>query len=380
MDFHLARADASFLGETWGDRSGYSVSPAGDVNGDGMDDFLIGAIYDAHFSQDQMPEIGGQTYLLLGRAEADWGQKFSLSQADASFLAEGRFDMAGYSISGAGDVNGDGFGDFLIGAHDRDKVFLQGGIRRQGYSRGQTYLILGKAAANWGMGFCLSGADASFIGKNAFDASGFAVASTGDVNGDGFSDILIGAPNYSTDNDLMGETYLILGKAAADWEMDFNLSQADVSYYGEAAQDLSGYSVASAGDVNGDGRDDFLVGAYAKRIRGSANVGKTYLLLGSLTTSIVDERPIPTEFGLFQNYPNPFNPATTIAFSMLQSSYVTLKVYNLLGQEVATLLEAHKPAGRHAVNFDASALGSGLYYYTLTAGDFKQSRKMLLIR
>ena len=97
---------------------------------------------------------------------------------------------------------------------------------------------------------------------------------------------------------------------------------------------------------------------------------------------------VPTRFALQQNYPNPFNPATTIAFSLPQSGFVTVKVYNLLGEEVANLLEAHKPAGRHAVNFDASTLASGLYYYTLTAGDpstgsgqaFKQSRKMLLLR
>jgi hypothetical protein len=89
---------------------------------------------------------------------------------------------------------------------------------------------------------------------------------------------------------------------------------------------------------------------------------------------------VPSAYTLEQNYPNPFNPMTTIAFSLPQSGFVTLKVHNLIGEEVATLLEAHKPAGRHIVNFDASALTSGIYYYTLTAEDFKQSRKMLLLR
>jgi hypothetical protein len=88
----------------------------------------------------------------------------------------------------------------------------------------------------------------------------------------------------------------------------------------------------------------------------------------------------PTHFHLKQNYPNPFNPATTIEFALSQSGFVTLKVYNLLGQEVAALLEAHKPAGQYAVNFDASALTSGIYYYSLTVGGFKQSRKMVLLR
>ena len=97
---------------------------------------------------------------------------------------------------------------------------------------------------------------------------------------------------------------------------------------------------------------------------------------------------IPADYALQQNYPNPFNPSTAIEFSLPQSSFVSLKIYNLLGVEVTTLLQAHKPAGRHTVTFDASALASGLYYYTLTAGDpstgsgqdIKQTRKMLLLR
>ncbi|NIV11393.1 MAG: T9SS type A sorting domain-containing protein [Aliifodinibius sp.] len=106
------------------------------------------------------------------------------------------------------------------------------------------------------------------------------------------------------------------------------------------------------------------------------------------TTTVVDkETGFPSLFELLQNYPNPFNPATTIEFSLSQNAFVTLKAYNLLGEEAATLLEAHKPAGQHAVNFDASELSSGIYYYTLTAAPstgsgqaVKQSRKMVLIR
>ena len=88
----------------------------------------------------------------------------------------------------------------------------------------------------------------------------------------------------------------------------------------------------------------------------------------------------PEDFYLKQNYPNPFNPATTIEFVLQRGGFVTLKVYNVLGEEVATLLETQKPAGQHVVNFDASQLSSGIYYYTLTADDFKQTRKMVLLR
>ncbi|KAA3619566.1 MAG: T9SS C-terminal target domain-containing protein [Calditrichaeota bacterium] len=102
----------------------------------------------------------------------------------------------------------------------------------------------------------------------------------------------------------------------------------------------------------------------------------------SIVTSLNDDTrgTVPAQFALHQNYPNPFNPTTTIEFSLPKSSFVMLQVYNLLGTEVATLLETHKPAGKHVVSFDAMALASGIYYYTLTTGDFKQSRKMLLLR
>ncbi len=88
----------------------------------------------------------------------------------------------------------------------------------------------------------------------------------------------------------------------------------------------------------------------------------------------------PEHFHLKQNYPNPFNPATTIEFSLTQSGFVTLKVYNVLGEEATVLLETHKPAGQYAINFDASQLTSGIYYYTLSADGFQQTRKMVLLR
>ncbi len=112
----------------------------------------------------------------------------------------------------------------------------------------------------------------------------------------------------------------------------------------------------------------------------SAGMSALAMRTDAVLTSVDEEHelPFPATYQLEQNYPNPFKPMTIIEISLPQSGFVTLKVYNLLGEEVATLLEAHKPAGRHTVDFDASKLASGLYYYTLTTGDFKQSRKMLL--
>ncbi len=88
----------------------------------------------------------------------------------------------------------------------------------------------------------------------------------------------------------------------------------------------------------------------------------------------------PHEFSLDQNYPNPFNPSTTIKWQLAAGSFVTLKVYDVIGNEVATLINNELDAGSHSVNFDASHLSSGIYFYTLKAGSFIQTNKMLLLK
>ncbi|MBU1707886.1 T9SS type A sorting domain-containing protein, partial [bacterium] len=89
---------------------------------------------------------------------------------------------------------------------------------------------------------------------------------------------------------------------------------------------------------------------------------------------------VVTEYALHQNYPNPFNPSTEIVYDVLDLTHVTLKVYNVMGQEVATLVNRETTTGRYAVTFDASGLTSGLYFYTVTMGDFTATKKMLLVR
>jgi hypothetical protein len=89
---------------------------------------------------------------------------------------------------------------------------------------------------------------------------------------------------------------------------------------------------------------------------------------------------LPREFALLQNYPNPFNPTTTIGYQLPVTGYLTIKAYDLLGREVATVFEGVKAAGNYSVSFDASGLASGIYLYILKANDFTQSKKMLLLR
>jgi len=81
-----------------------------------------------------------------------------------------------------------------------------------------------------------------------------------------------------------------------------------------------------------------------------------------------------------QNYPNPFNPTTNIRFSLISSNHVTLKVYNMLGQEMVTLVDEPKNSGTYEVNFDATNLPSGTYFYSISAGSFTSVKKMMLIK
>jgi hypothetical protein len=89
---------------------------------------------------------------------------------------------------------------------------------------------------------------------------------------------------------------------------------------------------------------------------------------------------IPKLFTLYQNYPNPFNPSTKIVFSLPRADYVTLKVYNILGQEVTTLVDEAKDAGTYRTSWDASGMASGVYFYRLQAGDFVDTKKLLLLK
>ena len=96
----------------------------------------------------------------------------------------------------------------------------------------------------------------------------------------------------------------------------------------------------------------------------------------------IEDLPVTTvkDFALAQNYPNPFNPSTKIEYSLKKAADVTLEVYNVVGQKVAVLVSERKPAGQHEVNFDASSLSSGLYFYTLKSGNVNLTRKMMLLK
>lgn len=272
-----------------GDLSGYSVSSAGDINGDGFDDIIIGAT-------DAFPngiDDAGQSYVIFGKSNG-FPASFELSSLDGTngFTINGINidDESGSSVSKAGDINGDGFDDIIIGAYTADpNGFIEAG---------QAYVIFGKqsgfspilelSSLNGLNGFTINGS--SSVSGNYPDFLGYSVGSAGDINQDGFDDIVIGAPGAdpNTVNDA-GITYVILGKSNG-YSPVFDLSTLNgnngFEIHGKNSigsgieSDLSGYSVNSAGDINGDGFDDLIVGAPGNDANGNFESGEVYIIFG----------------------------------------------------------------------------------------------------
>jgi hypothetical protein len=119
-------------------------------------------------------------------------------------------------------------------------------------------------------------------------------------------------------------------------------------------------------------------------IRYTANnflIGKQVKLSGRTTlVSVEDEEKVIADYYLFQNFPNPFNPSTNIAFSIPKEERVNIKLYTPLGEEVEEVINKEFTSGKHTINYDASKLTSGIYYYRITAGSFTQTKKLLLIK
>ncbi|MBK8984457.1 MAG: FG-GAP repeat protein, partial [Ignavibacteria bacterium] len=283
-------ADAAMSGETSNSKFGFSLSSAGDVNGDGYSDIIVGA--------NNINSGTGKAYIYFGGNTPD-------TISDVIMTGETAFDYFGTSVSDAGDVNGDGYADVIVGANGysnklgRTYIYYGGAIMNNvsdvtmtgdsistelGYSvsgagdvNGDGYADVlaggnkfsnekGRAFIFFGGNIMNNVADVRMTGENSGDNFGISVSDAGDVNKDGFSDVIVGANQY---NSYTGKVYIFYGGNIMD-------NTADVIITGESTGNFFGNSVSSAGDINADGYSDVVIGAFGY----SSNKGRAFILFG----------------------------------------------------------------------------------------------------
>lgn len=239
-----ARGTTLLSGGVPGESFGCSVAAAGDVNGDGYGDVIVGAYQSGRVGQ------------AVGRAYIYFGGLRPQNHPDVILTGEAAGDAFGVCVASAGDMNKDGYADVIVGAYQNDA---------KGANAGRAYVYFGGPKPH-------DRPDLVLNGEAAGDAFGYTVASAGDVNRDGYADVIVGAYENSARGAGAGRAYIFYGGPRPDAVPDAVLN-------GEAAGDRFGISVSGAGDVNGDGYADVVVGAYQNDAGGN-DAGRAYVFFG----------------------------------------------------------------------------------------------------
>lgn len=280
VDFaDLGSAGFAIEGEAGGDRAGISVASAGDVNNDGRDDLIVGA----NGNDRTGTNSEGAAYVVFGKADSTPVSLAALGAGGYKILGAFAGDRAGASVAGVGDVNADGLDDVAVGAPDADDNPLEvvSGDRE---NAGTVFVVHGQAATT---PVDLAALTAGYVvaGATVDQAAGTAISGLGDINADGRADLLVGAPGTNPSGRAeAGAAYVIYSPAAAGGVVDIAaLGASGYGIAGAVAGDRAGTAVSGAGDINGDGGVDMLVGAPAASPLGRAGAGTAYVVFGGTT-------------------------------------------------------------------------------------------------
>jgi hypothetical protein len=250
-ELSLGAAQAHIFGTAEGDYAGQRLAGVGDQDGDGIDDIAISL-----YGYDAVASGAGAVFIFQGPVLGE----LSAEAADVAIHGEAAGDHAGVALDGPGDLNGDGYADLLIGSPDQGTG---------GEGAGAAYVVSGPVSGD----YFLSTTDSRLTGRRAWDHAGAAIDGVGDADGDGWADILVGAYIEDSGGINAGAAYLVRGPFSGTR----TLSEADAGFIGEAEGDLAGWSVAGAGDTDGDGLGDLMIGAPSSD-RGADNGGVVYLI------------------------------------------------------------------------------------------------------
>ncbi len=246
--------DGRIQGTEEGDKIGSAVGDAGDIDGDGKSDLIVGA-----------PGAGGagtrsgRVYLVLDELRGAIGA----ADADALLDGEAEGDQAGAAVSGAGDQDGDGYAEILVGAQGDDD---------NGADAGAVYVVSGASRGSASLGATTT----KLLGREAGSYAGYSVALAGDVNADGAPDVLVGAPYDGAGGEAAGAAFVVYGPVSGV----LDLADAQVEILGEESTDQAGRAVAGGGDADGDGYGDLLI-ASPLDDDGGSDAGAAWLVLGS---------------------------------------------------------------------------------------------------
>ncbi|MEZ0468063.1 VCBS domain-containing protein, partial [Phaeobacter sp. SYSU ZJ3003] len=258
-------------GGSLADQSGWSISSAGDVNGDGFDDLIVGARWD-----DPNGNRSGASFVVFGKTDGAAVELSDVEAGSGGFVINGvsAYDYAGFSVSSANDVNGDGFDDVIVGVLSDDP---------NGSNSGASFVVFGKPDETAVELSDIEAGNGGYVinGVSAGDESGRSVSSAGDVNGDGFDDLIVGAWYDDPNGPNSGASFVVFGKTGetAVELSDIEAGTGGFVINGVSAGDWSGLSISSAGDVNGDGFDDLIIGAQEADPNGDRS-GASFVVFG----------------------------------------------------------------------------------------------------